>query len=188
MRSAYTPPEAPITFSSGSSIDVPSDPVTWKHCYTSTYHVSRAVSRFSKASWETWDNAPVAFIKTTLPSSNGWLTCIYYSPFVLHVQPSLILLDLIKIILNWVQITKFSIIHHFLFLRSRGIFVTERTGKPFRELFLGKQAETAFQNFFLWHRCNTLTLRPNFDSLYAFRNFFWIGVLRSRYFPPRFVL
>jgi hypothetical protein len=30
---AYTPPDAPITYSSGSSIDVPSDPVTRKHCF-----------------------------------------------------------------------------------------------------------------------------------------------------------
>lgn len=32
MSRAYTPPDAPITYSSGSSMDVPSDPVTWKHC------------------------------------------------------------------------------------------------------------------------------------------------------------
>jgi hypothetical protein len=29
---AYTPPDAPITYSSGSSMEVPRDPVTRKHC------------------------------------------------------------------------------------------------------------------------------------------------------------
>jgi hypothetical protein len=37
---AYTPPDAPITYSSGSSMDVPSDPVTWKHCFDMSGQIS----------------------------------------------------------------------------------------------------------------------------------------------------